>query len=1129
VGRTVSIKLMADVANFTRNIGGTAVGAVKTLSGELDKAAKAGKLDAVSDRAMHAGLALTGMAAYAIKSAADFDKAMSAVSAATHAPAAQIDALRAAAIQAGKDTQYSATEAADGITELSKAGVSTADILGGGLKGALALAAAGQLSVGEAAETAASAVTQFRLSGEQVPHVADLLAAGAGKAQGSVHDMGYALNQSGLVAAQFGLSIEDTTGVLAEFASAGPDRLGRGHVAQDDAAGAGQPVEVDPRPDGRARHLVLRRAGQVRRPVRRGPDPADPAEGPHRRAAQPSAHPDLRQRRDPLGRVLYTDGAAGVEQWKTKVNDSGYATSTAAKLTDNLAGDLERLKGSVETLAIEAGGGANGGLRILVKSLEAIVDQLSQLPSGVGAAITVVGALSGAALLAAAGWVKMRRSTAEMLVELRNVGPAGEKAATGIEKTTKWAGRAAAAFAIMEAGSAAVNAAFGEDLNPQVDALSRSLAQWAASGQKSGEAARLLGDDFSDLKYDLGTLDSGFWAKLGNGTAGFIESISGMGGVMDQSLQHAKERLGAIDQALTQLVQNGQAQQAAQVFSTLAEQAKKSGVSVDELKKGLPGYASSLESTGTAAKGASGKLGDLNSALDMGAGQQDKYKTAAAAAAGAARGERDALGALFSQLKAETDPVFALIDAQHRMADSQKAATKAVRDHGKGSAEAKSAQLDLAKAAIELQGATGNLTANFNGKLTPALRTTLKAAGLTEGQIKGVEKQLDEAKKAADKYTGKYEAKVSAPGATAAKKDIDKAYDSAHGFAGPYRADLSAPNAKSVKKDIDKAYDAAHGFAGPYKANLSVSNSTKVESELRRLSAMQQALKSANTLSLHGHADGGWTGPGSKYEPAGIVHADEFVIRKESRQRIEQTRPGLLDAMNRTGEIPPGYADGGMVWPYRVNVSKTKIPQLDLPSSGGATDDWIVRTVMSHFPALHYISKYRQGARTLTGNVSYHARHRAVDWPANYELARWWHDTYGARTKELITPWNELNIHNGRSHQYTGAVWQQHNFAGGNAHDHIAMANGGVIEEPVFGVGLRSGDTYSFGERGKETVTPGVAAAAGGNTTIINLSPRIAAGANMREAGRQIAEQLQPYLAAGGSIVVRGQTLLGAR
>jgi hypothetical protein len=47
-------------------------------------------------------------------------------------------------------------------------------------------------------------MTQFKLSGDQIPHVADLLPRRAGKAQGSVHDMGYALNQSGLVAASSG-------------------------------------------------------------------------------------------------------------------------------------------------------------------------------------------------------------------------------------------------------------------------------------------------------------------------------------------------------------------------------------------------------------------------------------------------------------------------------------------------------------------------------------------------------------------------------------------------------------------------------------------------------------------------------------------------------------------------------------------------------------------------------------------------------------------------------------------------------------------------------------------------------------------------------------------------------------
>jgi TP901 family phage tail tape measure protein len=194
--RTVGVKLMADVSNYTSNMGKAAL-TTKSFGESLNQKASAGKLDAIADRAGVMGLGLAAGFGYAVKAAADFDKQMSAVSAGVSDSAGHMDDLRKAALQAGKDTQYSATEAAKGITELGKAGVQSADILGGGLKGALALAAAGQMDVGDAAETAASAMTQFKLKGDKVPHVADLLAAAAGKAQGSVADMGAALNQSG--------------------------------------------------------------------------------------------------------------------------------------------------------------------------------------------------------------------------------------------------------------------------------------------------------------------------------------------------------------------------------------------------------------------------------------------------------------------------------------------------------------------------------------------------------------------------------------------------------------------------------------------------------------------------------------------------------------------------------------------------------------------------------------------------------------------------------------------------------------------------------------------------------------------------------------------------------------------
>jgi tape measure domain-containing protein len=69
--------------------------------------------------------------------------------------------------------------------------------------------------------------------------------------------------------------------------------------------------------------------------------------------------------------------------------------------------------------------------------------------------------------------------------------------------------------------------------------------------------------------------------------------------------------------------------------------------------------------------------------------------------------------------------------------------------------------------------------------------------------------------------------------------------------------------------------------------------------------------------SLFGFAEGGWTGPGGNYQPAGIVHADEFVFDKVATNRIGV---GVLENMRRlaSGRFVSsrprlGYADGGAV------------------------------------------------------------------------------------------------------------------------------------------------------------------------------------------------------------------------
>lgn len=88
-------------------------------------------------------------------------------------------------------------------------------------------------------------------------------------------------------------------------------------------------------------------------------------------------------------------------------------------------------------------------------------------------------------------------------------------------------------------------------------------------------------------------------------------------------------------------------------------------------------------------------------------------------------------------------------------------------------------------------------------------------------------------------------------------------------------------------------------------------------------------------FSGSGKAGGGWTGPGSKYQIADFVHADEFVIRKESTSQAGAkefltyfNRYGM-DALNKF----KGYADGGLVGVPNIAVPNIQAPKLNDPAA----------------------------------------------------------------------------------------------------------------------------------------------------------------------------------------------------
>lgn len=390
--KNIVIRLMADTASYEAAMtraGSTA----RTVASGMENTGRKSALIASGMTA--AGLAVAAFGVAAVKMAADFDQQMSTVQANTGATSAQMDQLRAAAIEAGASTVYSASDSADAINDLGKAGMSVTDILTGGLSGALNLAASDGMAVGDAAEYMANALSMFHLKGSQASQVADTLAAGAGKAVGNVSDFGEALNNCGAQANSFGMNVQETTGVLALFAQNGTIGAEAGtqlnsmlmKLAAPSAEASNTMKELGISAYDAQHHFVgmANFAGQLQKAEKNLTDE-------QRNQANATIFGSYAIK---AANYLYEAGESGVNKWTKAVSESGYAAEQAAAKNNNLKGDLENLSGSMESLMISVGEGAQGPLRKMVQGLDTMVDAFASLPSGAQQTIVVMASLAG--------------------------------------------------------------------------------------------------------------------------------------------------------------------------------------------------------------------------------------------------------------------------------------------------------------------------------------------------------------------------------------------------------------------------------------------------------------------------------------------------------------------------------------------------------------------------------------------------------------------------------------------------------------------------------------------------------------------------------------------------------------
>jgi len=600
--RVVKVSLVAQVNNYVSNMQQAQKATSKTAQATEDASAAFERQNQAMTEVGTGLLAIGAVAAVgigiAVKKFAEFDQAMSFVQAATHESEANMGLLRDAALEAGASTVFSATEAANAIEELAKAGVSTADILGGALAGSMDLAAAGGLGVARAAEISATALQQFKLDGDQASHVADVLAAGAGKAMGSVDDLANGLKFVGPVAASMGVSLEETTGVLALFAQQGiiGEQAGtglRGVLASLTAPSALARKEIEKLGltlyDSEGNFLGLQNAaGEL---------------------SNAYTLMDEESRNASMGIIfgretitsataLYQAGAAGVDEWTKSVDDSGYAAETAALRLGNLAGDWEALTGAIDTALISLGAGADGPLRALVQGLTGLVDVFNEAPAPIQQTALVVAAVGAAAALTGGAFLVAVPKVAQFQVALATLStsslPSVAAAATGAQVAV---GRMTAS---MSAAGKFMTGPWGIALAAAAVGVT-FLTQWLESLQATSEEMQDSLSGARDAVEILETATQGLDVKWWRDASAAVMDLDA---VLDKSAAKTDnyfavvgdfdfgssiDALGKIGKELGTLAESD-LPSAQEAFSLLADQTDGSDEKLNELLNTMPEY-----------------------------------------------------------------------------------------------------------------------------------------------------------------------------------------------------------------------------------------------------------------------------------------------------------------------------------------------------------------------------------------------------------------------------------------------------------------------------------------------------------------------------------------------------------
>jgi TP901 family phage tail tape measure protein len=375
----------------------------------------------------------------AVGAAAEFEKKLDYFGAVSASTQGEYEAIRQKALDLGADTIYSANQIADSFIELGKSGVSAKDIINGIGEGVANLAAAADIPLDTAANIITSSVATFGLSADKAVMVADRLAGAANASTVDVEDLGVSMKYAGGVASSLGFSFEETNTALALLGKYGIKGSTAGtslrqvmlglNGSTDKARNALKSLGIITadganqffKADGSAKSL-----SEVFQILQ------DKTAGMSDQQKTATMQQIFATRALPSLIALTNAGAEGFEEMAAAVEKTT-AMEVAGKRLDNLSGDIEVLKGNLDTLFIQGGSGFQGFARGVVQAVTDMVQSFMDLPAGVQTGFFALLLIGGIALVAIGSLGLLAGSIMNLIALGLTLGPAWKAMITAIK------------------------------------------------------------------------------------------------------------------------------------------------------------------------------------------------------------------------------------------------------------------------------------------------------------------------------------------------------------------------------------------------------------------------------------------------------------------------------------------------------------------------------------------------------------------------------------------------------------------------------------------------------------------------------------------------------------------------